>query len=198
MPQRLDFKAIAEDIDIFAVASHLGLVVKANRATCPACDTERAIEFYPDTNTFYCHAGKGGSDCISLYAHVRGYQGQYRAAKELSEHFLHAKAAEVSSTPPTSPEARTAKSQPSSTKAFDPEAYAAKLTYSEEVAALGITEDDANRLSIGYASTGLHRGRVVFPVRNIDGSIAGFVSATDLKVPNTWQKGNVVPLRRKA
>jgi hypothetical protein len=45
------------------------------------------------------------------------------------------------------------------------------------VAALGISEEDAARLSIGYAATGVHRERVAFPIRN-DGSIAGLYRPT--------------------
>src|SRR4051812_34726301 len=101
MPERLDFKTIAEEIDIFAVATHLALNVVKNRATCPACESDRAIEFYPETNTFHCHSAKVGSDCISLLAHVRNYQGQYHAAKELVELFGTATAART--TPTTHP-----------------------------------------------------------------------------------------------
>ncbi len=213
MPQKLDFKAIAESADIYAVAQHLGLNVVKDRAHCPVCDTDRAIEIKPESNTFVCYAGDPrpgceylAGDCIALYAHVKSYDGMYRAAKELSELFGTADAAR--STPATSPQKSGGSPSPSASTAaaaskaaqpFDPNAYAAKLVYNDDVAALGITEEDAERLSVGFASTGLLRGRVAFPIRNADGSIAGFIgwNGTDLKLPSKWLAANVVPFQKK-
>jgi len=207
MPARLDFKAIAERVDIYAVAKHLGLTVVKDRAACPVCATERAIQFFPETNSFQCHASGNtrNSDCIALYSHIKGYDGMYRAAKELDELFGTADAAPDSSS--TAPQKSEGRSQPAPASrpasktehAFDPEAYAAKLVYNDDVAALGITEDDAERLCIGHASTGLLRGRVAFPIRNADGSIAGFIgwNGEDLKLPSKWLLGNVVPFQKK-
>jgi hypothetical protein len=48
--------------------------------------------------------------------------------------------------------------------------WLAKLAFTDEVAELGITEEDAVRLQIGFT-----RGKVYFPVRNDDGSISGFI-----------------------
>jgi len=49
------------------------------------------------------------------------------------------------------------------------------------------------RLQIGFT-----RGRVYFPIRNEDGSIAGFVGYADgqLKMPPQWIGTNVVKLKR--
>src|SRR4051812_42958900 len=88
MPAKLNFKEIAETVDIFDVAKHNQLIVSKDRATCPVCETERALQFYPETNSFTCWASKVSGDCITLHAHVNRYEGQYRAAKEIAEHFL--------------------------------------------------------------------------------------------------------------
>jgi hypothetical protein len=50
-----------------------------------------------------------------------------------------------------------------------------------------------SRLQIGFT-----RGRVYFPIRNEDGSIAGFVGYADgqLKMPPQWIGTNVVKLKR--
>lgn len=199
---KVDFKKIAEDIDVADVARLLGVqLTKDNRAPC--CDNDRSLQLFPDTNSFRCHAAGISGDCISLYAHVKGYQGMYKAAKELAEHFQTAKAAEPRPTAPQKPEGRPAQAQPApSSKAapFDAEAYAAKLAYTDEVAQLGIAEEDAAKLSIGFASTGLLRGRIAFPIRTESGSIAGFVGIGadgSVKCPKTWQYStNVVKLRR--
>jgi DNA primase len=205
--QYLDFKAIAESVDVEQVAKHIGLMLKRSqkelRACCPACNTddERSLALYPETNSFRCFAASLSGDSISLYAHLTG-TGNYAAAKALQEQFGAASAARTApATAPQKTERGTAKAQPASKnveRAFDPLAYLAKLTYTDEVAELGITELDASRLGIGFASTGLLRGRVAFPIRNEDGTIAGFigVNGTDVKVPQSWIKSNVVKLKR--
>ena len=76
---------------------------------------------------------------------------------------------------------------------FDPQAFAGKLTFTDEVAALGISEEDATRPQIGFT-----RGKVYFPIRNEDGSIAGFVGYADgqIKMSPAWIRTNVVKLKR--
>jgi hypothetical protein len=78
-------------------------------------------------------------------------------------------------------------------RSFDPVAFAAKLAFTDEVAELGITEEDAARLQIGFT-----RGKVYFPFRNDDGSISGFTGYADgqLKTPPQWIGTNVVKLKR--
>jgi len=78
-------------------------------------------------------------------------------------------------------------------KGFDPAAFAARLSFTDEVAELGITEEDTTRLQIGFT-----RGRVYFPIRNEDGSVAGFVGYADgqLKMPPQWIGTNVMKLKR--
>jgi len=78
--------------------------------------------------------------------------------------------------------------------AFDPAAFASKLAFSDEVAELGISEEDATRLQIGFT-----RGKVYFPIRNEDGSISRFIGYSDdqLKMPPQWiRTTNVVKLKR--
>src|SRR5689334_22513386 len=89
MPARLDFKEIAERVDIYEVARLLGINIVKDRAVCPRCESERALQFFPETNSYQCHASGNtqNTDCIALWAHVRGYEGMYRAAKEISELF---------------------------------------------------------------------------------------------------------------
>ena len=205
MPYKLDFKKLAEDIDIAAVAKLLQLAVIKDHARCPVCDSDRALQLFTDSNSFRCHSAEISSDCISLYAHINGV-GMYKAALALQEHFQTADAAGKVPTPPTRSAAGTPKGQPSSTKpakperAFDPEEYAARLQYTPEIAELGISEADAVKLGIGYASTGFHRGSVVIAIRHPTGEIAGFAGIKDgqLKLPAKWVESKVIEFKKRA
>jgi hypothetical protein len=201
VPAYIDFKALAEAIHIERVAKHIGLTPKLSgkelRSACPACNSndERALQILPETNSYRCYAAQQSGDCISLYAHLKGI-GMYKAAKELSELFATPNGARNNSptTPPQKSEGRTAKAQPAP---FDPAAFAAKLVWSPEVEALGIIEEDATTLAIGFHP---QRKRVYFPIRHTDGSIAGFIGYADgkLVMPPRWQGSKVVPLKRRA
>ena len=65
MPYKVDFKQLATEIDIADVADLLKLKVIKGRAHCPVCDSERAIQLYPETNSFCCHSADISGDCIS-------------------------------------------------------------------------------------------------------------------------------------
>lgn len=218
MPARLNFKEIAENNDIYEVAKYLGLTVTKDRATCPACDSERALQLYAETNSFYCHSMEKGGDCISLVAHVKGYSGQYPAAKELADRSGTATAARTDTAttpqkpggekqlPPTSSklgQSGRVHQQPVQKSAkvdrpFDPVKFEASLAYTENVAAMGITEADATLMGIGEK-----RGKIYVPVRWPSGSIAGWQYTDEKGVvhfPKTWLAdevaANVIPLRR--
>lgn len=195
MPARLDFKAIAENTDIYEVAKYLGLTITKDRATCPVCDRERSLQFYAETNTFFCHSAQKGSDCISLVAHIKGYSGQYPAAKELAEQFAMPSGTQEVRTAPQKPQGRTEKSQPARAPEFDPAKFAAKLIYSEEVEALGITEAEAASVALGYHP---QRKQLYFALRDEFGFTTGYVAVKgELKMPpKLLQNPNVVKLKR--
>ncbi len=214
MPAFLPFKEIAQNIDVEQVATLLNLKLKRSnkelRAACPACgsDDERSLALMPETNSFRCYAAQLSGDCISLYAHLEGC-GNYAAAKALQEHFLGARAAPATApqaasretTRPTKPPKEINSDKLGQT--FDADAFAAKLTYTDEVAELGIAQEDAERLRIGYCTKGLMKGRVCIPVRTESGEISGFMGyAADgdpvLKLPQTWLPAKVVQLRKRA
>jgi hypothetical protein len=211
LPGYLNFKEVAEAIDVEQVASHLSLTLKRGgkdlRTKCPACKTEdeRSLAIMPETNSFRCYAAGISGDCIALYAHVLG-TGMYKAAKALTEQFQGTvRTVPDRDTAPSAPPQKPGVSAPASSAApppksgagsFDPTAFAAKLIYSDEVEALGISEEDAERLQIGYHP---QRKLVYVPVRNPDGSISGFIGIKDasaVKMPPQWIGSNVVKLRR--
>lgn len=209
-------------MDIEEVASELQLTLKRSnkelRGQCPVCNSndERALAIMPETNSFRCYAAQVSGDVIALVAHVEGIR-MYAAATKLQEQFRtpegDGKVTAPTPTPQKKPQA--ASSQPAESglarhssvqkppkvdRPFDPDQYAAKLQYTDEISALGITEEDAARLGIGYAATGFHRGSVVIAIRNPDGTIAGFAGVKDgeLKLPTKWLAAKVVEFKRRA
>jgi CHC2 zinc finger len=196
MPGFIPFKELAERVDVAQVAQHLGLQIKGkdNRSSCPACqsDNERALQLFPETNSFRCYTASVSGDCIALLAHVKG-TGMYAAAKQLGELFgTPTSGRNTSPTTPQKPEGRTAQAQPAP---FDPDKFAKNLVYSDEVAALDISEEDALRLGIGWHPK---RKAVYFPIRNPDGTVSGFIGSqqSQLKLPPQWLPSKVVRLRR--
>jgi hypothetical protein len=209
MPQYLPFKEIAESVDAEAVARHVGLAMKRSgkelRSACPSCnsDDERALAIFPETNSFRCYASQLSGDCIALYGHLTG-TGMYQSAKYLQEQFGAATAAHT--TPVTTPQKPgVAPSPPASSAApagsqgrsvpFDPQKFLAKLDYTSEVQALGISQEDAEALGIGVT-----RGKLWIALRHDDGSIAGFAEVTVAKLPKTLlpRSGNVVRFPKTA
>jgi DNA primase len=190
MSNPVDFAEIRERVSLEQAVQFLGLDLKrdgaAYRGPCPHCASggDRALIVTP-AKGFYCHAQKrGGNDSTSLVAHVKGLS-QRDAAAELQEHFLTVPKATPSGTKKTA-------------SGFDPDAFAQKLVYSGEVEDMGISEDEAHALSIGFHP---QRELVYFPVRNADASIAGFIAITDaaaIKLPPTWLLSTVVPFKARA
>lgn len=207
MPAPLDFKQIAEDIDIEQVARHLNIAFIKSRAACPTCqsNSDRGLELIPETNTFRCWSATPpegrkvlSGDCIAFYAHIENV-GMYKAAKVLTELFAHASAARTETAPSTPPQNQRAETTaPPPTKpqrGFDPGAFAEKLEYGEEVAALEITQPHAKLYRVG-----LHRGKVYVPICPPDVQPACWAEFSNgkLRVPSKWlpDQGNVVTLRR--
>lgn len=211
MPGFIDFKELAERVGVEQVADNHRIVVKQSgkelRGFCIACngDDPRSLCLYPETNSFRCFSAGISGDSIALHAHLNGW-AMYAAAKDLANMFPDGGRA-------TAPQKTEVRKQPNPPKLpediaknmaadFDPAVFASKLTYSDEVAALGITEDDAERLSIGFCSRGYLRGRICFPVRHTNGQIAGFIGiGTDgsVKVPKQWlEPANIVQFKRPA
>ena len=140
------------------------------RAQCPACEgsKERALVVTPAKGVFYCFTAKTGGDQIALVSHLKGLPAK-EAARFLSG---------------TVPEEKP--------KAEKPSVGFKQLDYlqpeHDAVVALGLDPDVAQALGIGYAPRGVLKDTVAVPVRNRDGSIAGYIGLTDIeKLPPKWE-----------
>ena len=75
----------------------------------------------------------------------------------------------------------------------------ARVTANARVTAINCSNDGGLiHFTLSWLQIGFTRGRVYFPIRNEDRSIAGFVGYADgqLKMPPQWIGTNVVKLKR--
>lgn len=186
-----DFKAVKAAVSIEDAANLLKLFLKKSgnqlRGGCPACgnDDERILAITPARGLFYCFDAKTGGDCIALVQHITGLD-----VKDAAEYLVPHSREEPHSSP--SPKQEAKKADP---RQFDPAAFASKLSFSEDVAALGLSEADAKRLGIGWHP---QRKAVYFPQKDDTGFICGFIGWKDgkLVMPPRWLEQNkVVKLR---
>jgi DNA primase len=131
---------------------------------------------------FYCFDAKVGGDCIALVQHITGLDVQDAAQ------FLAPKEATVPQ--------KTEVGDNRPKKDFDPAAFAAKLQFTDEVAALGLTEETATKLGVGWHP---QRKAIYFPQKDDTGFVCGFIAFKDgkLVMPPRWlEQSKVVKLKR--
>lgn len=175
--ERIDFKAIEQNLRIELVAKSLNLTLEPHngqyRAHCPTCNRERSIVLTPNKNMWCCFAAPKNGDrflggsIVGLVAHVKQIDLR-EAAKFLME-----------------PEA-----QPETKKnPFEGlDGVKDKLDHAhEKVKALGFPELVARALGIGYCSKGLMQGKVCIPIRNEHGLLTGYIGITEAKLPSKWR-----------
>jgi len=204
---KINYSAIKTAIPIERAAKLLNLEVHQEktqlRGPCPACqhDDPRILALTPGKNLFFCRAAETGGSVIDLAAHILGVKF-HDAAEWLQETMPHTRDDHSAPSPARQepPAAAKAKGGDKTAPPFDPAAFGAKLTYSDEVAALGYTEEDAERFSIGF-----YKGNVYRPLRYPNGTISHFEGydpkTGKIKVPDPkrWLPdvpSNVVKLKR--
>lgn len=177
MPKYLDFEAIKADNRIEDIAERLGLQLKKQgnqlRGECPSGKGgERGLAITPGKQRFYSFGAERGGDVIELVAFVRDFP-----VKEAAQ-WLQGDTA-----PEERPQARREASE--ARGGFQALDY---LQHDHEaVEALGLDPDVAQALGCGYAPRGVLRGTVAVPLRNDDGSIAGYIGVTCIdKTPPKW------------
>jgi len=190
----VDFKLIKQTVSIehaMVFLSLKGMTAEDGgyRGECPACKAgSRSLVITPDKNAFYCHAAKKGGDVISLVAHLHG-----TSMKEAASWLL---------------DKSTKSKKPEKTKANSSENLTGSKDWSKdvksdhpEVEKHNLSAEDALRLGVGYKTRGLYRGKVVAPLRSLDGQLITYAPlAEDFKFPDTlkWPDTNVVPLKKRA
>jgi hypothetical protein len=211
----VDFAEIRERLSIEDAAEMLPVQWKREaqqlRSDCPVHGGERSLIVTPSKGLFVCKAttdAKKGGDCIALCAHVM-QTTNFEAGKYLAQQIgtlarnstvnshSNSTVSKERATVPQKREGGTASAQPAPN--FDPVAFAAKLVFSEEVAALGFSEEDAEHFGVGF-----YRGKVYAPLRHPSGDIACFYDYGNgtLKLParSRWLKQsapNVIPFGKK-
>jgi len=190
-----DFKAIKAQVSIELAMVYLqlkGMTAENGtyRGECPVCRAgSRSLVITPEKQAFFCHASKKGGDVISLTAHLHGTSMKDAAG------FLEDKHARKSE-------------KPEKTKANSSEILTGSKDWSKdvksdhpEVEKHNISAEDALRLGVGYKTRGLYRGKVVAPLRSLDGQLITYAPlAEDFKFPDTlkWPDTNVVILKKRA
>jgi len=168
----LDFAKIKEDHPIEGMIERLGLQLKTNgkqmRGKCPVCEGsgDRNLVITPEKNVYYCFADQKGGDVIALVAHINGC-GVKEAAQWIAG------------------DTSERETVPKEKKGFKPLDYLD--AEHEAVLAVGFEPDDARALGIGYAPRGVLRGTVAVPIRNPDGSLAGYIGIQEATLPPKWE-----------
>jgi DNA primase len=180
----IDFAAVKAAVSIEDAVALLGLELAPAssqlRGCCPRCQRggDRALVVTPAKGLFVCFGAekKCGGDQLALVAHIAGLS--VRDAAEWLAGTVTSEQEQVTSNKllvskeraTVPPEQKGGTNRPAKTEqAFDPAAFIAKLVYSDEVAALGFSEEDAEYFQVGF-----YRGKVYAPLRHPDGSIAAF------------------------
>lgn len=174
-PAFIDFPALKEQITIHQAMQMLGLKMKnengAFRGACPTCKSggDRALVITPAKGAYYCFAQKRGGDQVALVAHVKGVS-QKEAATAMIEHF--GMVTGKNSTDSTIPRNNSPQPQGRELKPLD------YLTYTEAVAALGVSEATCSAWGAGFAPKGIMRGRLAIPLHDRTGTLVAYCGRT--------------------
>lgn len=172
----VDFDKLKERLTILDAANMLGLAMTKRgdqyRGVCPICEgsKERDLVITPAKGVFYCFRAKEGGDLIKLASHIKKLP-----AKEAAQW--------LAGDEPKEKPKQEAQPSEGGFKALD------YLQHDHEaVSAIGFEPDVAQALGLGFAPRGILKGTVAVPLRNRDGSIAGYIGLTDVeKLPPRWQ-----------
>lgn len=199
-----DFKQIKEQVTIEAAAQFLNLELRSTgqalRGPCPACQSggDRALVVTPSKQLFYCFAQGIGGDVISLWGHIQKCSPA-DAGRQIADMFGVGTVTSAPRAPvnrsPTAPQKKEGRVNGPHT--FDPEAFAAKLQFTENVAALGLDETTAREFRIGE-----YKGFVYIPYIYLSGSLAGWGKLVEGKLERPKHflpdSSTVVPFKRPA
>jgi hypothetical protein len=213
----IDFEKVEQLASIEQLAQMLNLETRRSgtqlRSPCPVHGGDRSLAISPQVRSrrgslgvFFCQEAKEGGDRIGLVAHCMEL-GQQDAAYFIEQQFgtgtvdtgtvnSTVRKDRAHSTVPQNQTREPTRGQAPERK-FDPAAFQAKLQFTDEVRALGFSQEDAEAFGIGF-----YRGQVYLPVRHPSGAISGFIGWSEgkLKLPPSWlpDTSNVVQLHKSA
>ncbi len=183
----IDFAEVKARCSIEQAAKLLGLQTAEERnqlrAPCPVCGGgPRAIVITPAKNLFHCFPSKAGGDQIALVSHVKGVSQKDAAALMFGQQAQGTVTSTVQGTSTVQDK-------------FPPLDYleADHIT----VEALGLSQETAEALGIGYAPKGMMKGYVAIPVRLPTGELTGYIGIIEGKVPKEFHLSNVVTFPKK-
>lgn len=186
----VDFAEVKERCSIVDAVALLSLKCTEERqqlrAPCPVCGGgPRAIVITPAKNLFHCFPSKAGGDQIALVSHVKGVSQKDAAGLMLG-----------AETKGTVQSTSTVQSTGTVQDHFPP------LDYLEAdhvtVEALGLSQETAEALGIGYAPKGMMKGYIAIPIRLPTGELTGYIGITEGKVPKEFHLSNVVTFPKKS
>jgi hypothetical protein len=177
----LDFAEVYPLADIEQIAKMLNLDLRGSRTMRCACPVhggdDRTLCVTPgiehklsgSVGVWFCQKEQKGGDRIGLVAHVLE-MGQQEAAYFIREQFGKGTVDGTGNSHRHSNGSRsiTKREEPPPPPTFDPQKFASRLLWSDEVAALKLSEEEASRLGVGFHPQQKH---VYFPIRNDDGTI---------------------------
>lgn len=186
---RIDFEEVKRAVSMERVIGFLslaGLKQKSARQWKGACPFCKNLDCFVITNdggrdkmgAFNCFCCPAGGDQIELISMVRGNprkdpQGAYAAAKELHEAFLGGAASAAQ--PPANRSDNYPQPQRERKTGFNSEAYLKGLDPAHQaLAGIALDPETLRDWKAGYASSGVHRGRLALPIIGSDGAIIGF------------------------
>lgn len=206
MGKFIDFAEVESLASIEQLVDMLGLKVKHQgaqlRCSCPVHGgDERALAITPTVRSkrgslgvFFCQKAQSGGDRIGLVAHCMDI-GQQDAAFFIAQQFGEVSTSDGTGTGTSNSTSTVCKND--AKPAFNPVEFAKKLAYTDEVKALGYSEEEAKAFRVGF-----YRGHVYVPNVYPSGAVAGWSKWSDGKLvrPPTWapDTSNVVPFKRTA
>jgi hypothetical protein len=181
----VDFAQLKGAVTLEQAVAYLGLkLAKSNnqyRGSCPVHGGgARGLAVTPSKG-FYCFGSKTGGDVIGLVSHIKEIPAK-EAADWLAQQARF-----------TTREEKQPDIAPVATTALKPLDY---LQYTEQIAALGVTEETCKEFGAGYAPKGIMRGKFAIPVYDRKGTLLAYagraLDSPHLHFPNNFDPASVI------
>jgi hypothetical protein len=193
MRNYLDFAEIKKNFTYEQTAAKLKLNLKTHgvksSGNCPRCKSGDRALVITEGRGWYCFKSNTGGDQISLVAHILDV-----GVREAAE-FLAGTSSNPSAVKPVQPSTvPESAAQQEGGKTFTALSYLE--SEHEAVHALNLCPEFAKKHGIGYAPRGTMKGHVLFPFRDKDGNLLGYVGTNDCLIPADFTP-NAISLDKK-